>query len=126
LAASVLSVLTPLPASSFIGRITGLATVSALLLLVLDIASKPSLGVGATAQEFDAFIHAQEVSGRQRRLPPRRDFIATTGRPWDTTITTRYYFRDGHYFLTRSVGFEFTNGIVVRIESPYWRWHLDL
>ena len=103
----------------------GLAGVAAVF-LVHDSVRKPLLRVGATWQEYDIYIRAQEVSARRRRLPPRRDFIALQGRPWQQMIVTRYYFRDGHYFLTRSVGFEFTNGILIHIESPYSRWHLDL
>ena len=106
--------------------LAGLATGSVVIFLVHDMTRKPSLRVGATWQEYDAHIHSQEVTARRRRLPPRKGFIALQGRPWEQTTVTRYYFRDGHYFLTRSVGFEFTNGILVRIESPYWRWHLDL
>ena len=106
--------------------LAGLATGSVLLFLALDVSRKPSLRAGATWQEYEAYIRAQEVSVRGRRLPPLRDFIALQGRPWEKVTVMRYYFRDGHYFLTRSVVFEFTNGILVRIESPYWRWHLDL
>jgi len=105
--------------------LAGLATGSVLIFLVHDTARKPSLRVGASWKEYGAYIRAEETSAKRWRLP-RKDFIAVQGRPWQQMTVTHYYFRDRHYFLTRCVGFEFTNGILVRVESPYWRWHFDL
>src|SRR5207249_5420455 len=72
--------------------LAGLATGSVVIFLVHDMTRKPSLRVGATWQEYDAYIHSQEVTARRRRLPPRKGFIALQGRPWEQTTVTRYYF----------------------------------
>ena len=104
--------------------LAGFGVVSSIIFLAYE-TRRPTIRVGASEAEYHAYVRAEDVSARRWRLP-RKQFIALQGRPWQKATLTQYYFRDGHYFLTRSVGFEITNGVLTRVEAPYWKWHLDL
>ncbi len=64
-------------------------------------------------------------SARNRRFPWHIDVMVGCSQ-WKNVISTRYYFREGHYFFTRVVAYEFTNGVLARIEAPYRKWRFDL
>ena len=69
---------------------------------------RPALGAGATPEEIRAFADAQGAAARRSRLPPFREvtYLVT---PMSATVTTRWYLRRGHPFITRSVVFPFHN-----------------
>ena len=94
--------------------------------LIRELATKAPVRIGMTEQEWTAYAEAEHRSTLHRRLPPKKSVMTGQGLPGHYVLCTRYYLRSGHDFFTKSVGFEFTNGILVRIEAPCGKWHFDL
>jgi hypothetical protein len=105
-----------------------------LALLALNIhihsAKRPPIGVGATFWEYNAQVNAEEKAARQHWVPCKKRVVAswTAGGLKDLRALneTEYYFRKGHNFLVCTVHFQFTNGVLVRVSRPRWKWYFDL
>jgi hypothetical protein len=83
-----------------------LVIVLELLIVLPSGKSRPFPRAGATSEEFNGFAHAQQAAAGRSRLPPFRE-VSYRMTPLDATVTTQWYLRRGHPFLTRSVRFPY-------------------
>jgi hypothetical protein len=83
-----------------------LVIVLELLIVLPSGKSRPFPRAGATPEEFNDFAHAQQAAAGRSRLPPFRE-VSYRMTPLSAAVTTQWYLRRGHPFLTRSVRFPF-------------------